>query len=180
MRTGEVYTPPAADPPQYLNIPPGTAVADRERLRALNDDAKKEWQILEHARRIAINQAADAIESVYYTEIEDSDKGLNDVLIRDLLEHIEDRYCTVTQDEIDQNMDLFNRGIDPTLLLAVYTKKLEDCQEFSIYARVPISTELMVTTGTKHAVNCGDFHQAWREWRRTPAADQTLANWKTH
>jgi outer membrane lipopolysaccharide assembly protein LptE/RlpB len=38
----------------------------------------------------------------------------------------------------------------------------------------------MVTTGTKHAVNCGDFHHAWREWRRTPAANQTWANCKTH
>jgi hypothetical protein len=32
----------------------------------------------------------------------------------------------------------------------------------------------------KHAVNCGDFHHAWWEWRRTPTADQTWANWKTH
>ena len=45
-RTGQVYTPPVADPPQYPNIPPGTAVADKEMRRALNDDAKKEWQIL--------------------------------------------------------------------------------------------------------------------------------------
>ncbi|KAL7482171.1 hypothetical protein ACHAW6_007859 [Cyclotella cf. meneghiniana] len=45
---------------------------------------------------------------------------------------------------------------------------------------VPISMELMVTTGTKHAVNCGDFHEAWREWRQTPTADQTWANWMTH
>eukprot|EP00804_Cyclotella_cryptica_P012561 CCRYP_014711-RA/>CCRYP_014711-RA protein AED:0.61 eAED:0.33 QI:0/-1/0/1/-1/1/1/0/407 len=179
-RTGQVYTPPALEPPQYPHIPAGTAVADREHLRALNDNAKKEWQILEHARRIAVNVAAEAIKSVYYAEIEDADEGLNDVLIRDLLEHSEDRYCTITQDEIDKNMELFLRGIDPTLPLAVYTKKQEDCQEFSIDARVPISQELMVTTGTKHAVNCGDFHQAWREWRRTPPANQTWANWKTH
>ena len=45
-RTGQVYTPLAADPPQYPNIPIGNAVADREQLRALSDDAKKEWQIL--------------------------------------------------------------------------------------------------------------------------------------
>eukprot|EP00804_Cyclotella_cryptica_P023861 CCRYP_018685-RA/>CCRYP_018685-RA protein AED:0.12 eAED:-0.15 QI:0/-1/0/1/-1/0/1/0/255 len=77
-------------------------------------------------------------------------------------------------------MELFLRSIDPLLPLAIYTKKQEDCQEFSIDARVPISQELMVTTGTKHAVNCGDYHQAWREWRRTHPANQIWANWKTH
>eukprot|EP00804_Cyclotella_cryptica_P003022 CCRYP_006031-RA/>CCRYP_006031-RA protein AED:0.79 eAED:0.44 QI:0/0/0/0.5/1/1/2/0/224 len=179
-RTGQVYTPPAVDPPQYPNIPPGTAVADRERLRALNDDAKKEWQILEHARRIAVNLASEAIESVYYAEIEDADEGLNDVLIFcELFEHIKDRYCTITQDEIKRNIELFLRGIDPTLPLAIYTKKQKDCQEFLIDAWVPISSELMVTTGTKHAINCGDFHQAWREWQRTPPPNQTWAK-KTH
>jgi hypothetical protein len=76
-------------------------------------------------------------------------------------------------------MDLFNQGINPTLPLAVYTKKQEDCQEFSINARVPISQELMVTKGTKYAINCGDFHHAWREWRRMPAAYQTWDDWKT-
>jgi hypothetical protein len=137
-RTGHIYTPPAAEPPQYPDIHAGTAVAERERLRALNDDAKKEWQILDHARHIVVNQTADAIESVYYAELEDVDEGLHNVLISNLIDHIDDRYCTITQDEIDRNMDVFLRDIDPTLPLAVYTKKQEDCQEFSIDAKVPI------------------------------------------
>jgi hypothetical protein len=29
-RTGQIYDPPATSPPQYPNIPNGTAVADRE------------------------------------------------------------------------------------------------------------------------------------------------------
>ena len=60
-RTGQIYTPPTNNSLQYPIIPPSTAVTDRERLRALNKNAKKEWQILEHARRIAVTQAADAI-----------------------------------------------------------------------------------------------------------------------
>ena len=34
-RTGQVYTPPVVDPLQYPNIPPGTAVANREHLHTL-------------------------------------------------------------------------------------------------------------------------------------------------
>jgi hypothetical protein len=104
---------------------------------------------------------------------------MNNVPIRDFLDYIKDCYCTITQDEIDKNMEVFYKGIDPTLPLAVITKRQEDCQEFYINARVPISQELMMTTGTKDAVNCGDFHQAWQEWRHLTTASQTWANWNT-
>eukprot|EP00804_Cyclotella_cryptica_P024311 CCRYP_020872-RA/>CCRYP_020872-RA protein AED:0.44 eAED:0.44 QI:0/-1/0/1/-1/0/1/0/97 len=31
----------------------------------------------------------------------------------------------------------------------------------------------MVTTGTKHAIQCGAFTDAWKEWNRIPRANQT-------
>ena len=60
-------------------------------------------------------------------------------------------------------MDKFNKGIDPTLPLVVYIQKQETCQEYAQDAKVPISEELMVTTGTKHALQCGGLIQAWCE-----------------
>ncbi|KAL7474109.1 hypothetical protein ACHAW6_000102, partial [Cyclotella cf. meneghiniana] len=59
-------------------------------------------------------------------------------------------------------------------------KKQETCQEFAQDANVPISEELMVTKGTKHALQCGGHTQAWREWRRLPAIQHTWLNWKAH
>eukprot|EP00804_Cyclotella_cryptica_P008231 CCRYP_015154-RA/>CCRYP_015154-RA protein AED:0.47 eAED:0.47 QI:0/-1/0/1/-1/0/1/0/97 len=38
----------------------------------------------------------------------------------------------------------------------------------------------MVTTGTKHAIQCGAFTDAWKEWNRIPRANQTWLAWKTH
>ena len=77
-------------------------------------------------------------------------------------------------------MAKFNEGIDPTLPLAGYTRKQETCQEFAQDANVPISEELMVTTGTKHALQCGSLTQAWCEWRHLPAGQHTWLNWKSH
>ncbi|KAL7474229.1 hypothetical protein ACHAW6_000215 [Cyclotella cf. meneghiniana] len=77
-------------------------------------------------------------------------------------------------------MAKFSEGIDPTLPLAVYTCKQETCQEFAQDANVPISEELMVTTGTKHALQCGGLTQAWREWRHLPAGQHTWLDWKSH
>jgi hypothetical protein len=38
----------------------------------------------------------------------------------------------------------------------------------------------MVTTGTKHALQCGAFTDVWKEWNRIPRANQTWLAWITH
>ncbi|KAL7474049.1 hypothetical protein ACHAW6_000047 [Cyclotella cf. meneghiniana] len=38
----------------------------------------------------------------------------------------------------------------------------------------------MVTTGTKHALQCSGLAQAWRKWRHLPAGQHTWLNWKSH
>ena len=110
------------------------------------------WATYQHVQRIVVNMAVDAIEPVYYAELDNPNKGLNNVSIQDLIDHIHQRYCQIAQDNIDTNMAKFNEGIDPTLPLAVYTRKQETCQGFSQDANVLISKELMVTTDTKHAL----------------------------
>ncbi len=39
---------------------------------------------------------------------------------------------------------------------------------------------MMVTTGTKAALNSGGMELAWREWKRRPVPDQMWNNWKLH
>lgn len=179
QRNGQAFTPPALPPPSYPVIPPGSTVAQREQLKSDNNRANIAWEHYVHVRRIAVNQAAAAIEDVYYAELDDPDEGLNSVEIRDFIDHIRSRYCKISQDEIDANLTKFNEGIDPSMPLAVYTRKQERCQDFANDAEVPISQAAMVTTGTKHALQCGGMTMAWREWKRRPANQQTWANWKT-
>ncbi|KAL7479623.1 hypothetical protein ACHAW6_005348 [Cyclotella cf. meneghiniana] len=38
----------------------------------------------------------------------------------------------------------------------------------------------MVTTGTKHALQCSDFTEAWKEWNRRVNIQKTWPNWKNH
>ena len=49
-----------------------------------------------------------------------------------------------------------------------YIQKQEDCQEFALDGDVPISEETMVTTGTKHILQCGAFTDSWKEWNHVP------------
>ena len=61
--------------------------------------------------------------------LDDPDKGLNDVFIRDLLDLILDCYCHVGKDEINKNMETFMKGSNPSHPLFVYTRKQENCQD---------------------------------------------------
>ncbi|KAL7479002.1 hypothetical protein ACHAW6_004753 [Cyclotella cf. meneghiniana] len=38
----------------------------------------------------------------------------------------------------------------------------------------------MVTTGTKHTLQCGGLMHAWREWLQLSAVQHTWLNWKNH
>ena len=179
-RNGAAFTIPAAEPPTYPVIPIGATVQQREELRAINIAARKAWATYRLVLAITRDQFAAAIDDVYYAVLDDPTEGLNGVDLRTLVQHILTTYAQISQPDLDDNMTEFNIGIDSGLPLAVYTRKQEKCQIFAADAGVPISDELMVTTGSKHALSSGNMTLNWREWKRRPALEHTWANWKLH
>ena len=179
-RNGAAYNPPAGPPPAYPVILPGATTAQREQARAEHAIDVKFWVTAEHGRRIAVNIGSAALEPFVYAELDEPDEGLDDVDIRSLYDHVMDRFANISQTEIDDNLAEFNKGIDPSRTLAVYTRKQELCQEVANDAGVEITESTMVTTGTKHAVAAGGMDEAWKAWIRTATADRTWPNWKTH
>jgi hypothetical protein len=179
-RNGAAFTIPAAEPPTYPVIPIGATVPQREELRAINIAARKAWATYRLVLAITRDQFAAAIDDVYYAVLDDPTEGLNGVDLRTLVQHILTTYAQISQPDLDDNMTEFNIGIDSGLPLAVYTRKQEKCQIFAADAGVPISDELMVTTGSKHALSSGNMTLNWREWKRRPAIEHTWANWKLH
>ena len=179
-RNGAVFTIPAAEPPTYPVIPIGATVQQREELRAINIAARKAWATYRLVLAITRDQFAAAIDDVYYAVLDDPTEGLNGVDLRTLVQHILTTYAQISQPDLEDNMTEFNIGIDSGLPLAVYTRKQEKCQVFAADAGVPISDELMVTTGSKHAIASGNMTLNWREWKRRPANEHTWAHWKIH
>ena len=179
-RNGAAYNPPAAAPPAYPVIPNGATTSQREELRATNATANMYWNKAVHAKRLAVNIGAQALEQFVYAELDDPDEGLNGVEIMILYNHVMDRFASISQLEIDSNMTEFMEQMDPTTTLAVYNRRQERCQEIAQDARVPISEATMVTTGTKHAVATGGMEETWKLWKRIPTLQQTWNRWKSH
>jgi hypothetical protein len=121
-----------------------------------------------------------AINNIYYTVLDDPTKGLKAVNLRTLVMHILTTYAQISQPDLDDNMTKFHSGINSGLPLAIYTRKQEKCQVFAANAGVPISDKTMITTGTKHALACGNITLVWCKWKCCPIIDHTWPNWKAH
>jgi hypothetical protein len=160
QRNSAAFTILAAAPPAYPIIVIGATTAKHEKQRANNISACKVWSTYMIVSPSHGTFAA-SINDIYYAALNDPNEGLNAVTLQQLITHIHTTYAQISQPDINNNVTDFNQGIDPNLPLAVYTCKQEKCQTFAQDAGVPISKEMMVTTSTKHALNCGNMMLAW-------------------
>jgi hypothetical protein len=177
---GAAFTIPAATPPAYPVIMAGATTAKCKEQRANNISVCKAWSTYMIVHTITRDQFAASINDVYYAALNDPTEGLNAVTLRQLITHIRTMYTQISQPDLDNSVTDFNQGIDPNLTLAIYTRKQEKCYTFAQDAGVPISKKMMVTTGTKHALNCENMTIAWQEWKHCPLLEHTWNNWKDH
>jgi hypothetical protein len=177
---GEAFNIPHVEPPAYPVIPAGATTANCKELRATNAAACKAWNTYKIVLTITRNQFAAAINNVYYAILDKPTVGLNAIDLRTLVMHILNTYAQISHPDLDDNMTEFYSCIDSGLALSVYTRKQEKCQVFTANAGVPISDKTMVTTGTKHALVCGNMTLAWHEWKHHPILNHTWPNLKAH
>jgi hypothetical protein len=171
---------PHIEPPAYPVIPEGATTADCKELCATNAAACKTWSTYKIVLTITCNQFVAAINNVYYATLDNPTKGLYAVNHRTLVMHIFNTYSQISQPDLDDNMTKFHSSIDSSLPLAIYTRKQEKCQAFAANSGVPISDKTIITTGTKHALACGNMTLAWRKWKRCPIINHTWPSWKAH
>ncbi len=160
-QNGAPFDIPAAEPPLYPVVPAGATTHQCEELRAQNTSECKVWTTYRLVCAITHDQFAAAINNVFYAILDNPIKGLNGVNLCTLVHHIATMYTQISQPDLDNNLDNFNTGIGLDLPLAIYTRKQKRCQVFALDAAVPISEATMVTTGTKHALTCGNMTMAW-------------------
>jgi hypothetical protein len=122
---------------------------------------------------ITQDQFAASINNVYYATLDDPTEGLSTVILRQLVTRICTTYAQIIQPDFNDNVTNFKQGINPNIPLTIYMCKQEKCQTFAQDADVLISEEMMVTTGTKHALNCEKMMLAWQEWKCYPFLDHT-------
>jgi hypothetical protein len=163
-QNGAPFDIPATEPPLYPIVPASTTAHQQMELRAQNTPARKAWTTYRLVHTITQGRFAVTINNVFYAILDNPIKGSNSVDLCTLVHHIATTYAQISQPNLGNNLAAFNTGIDPGLPLAIYTRKQEHCQVFALDVAVPISKTTMVTTGTKHALKCGNMTMTWHEW----------------
>ena len=87
------------------------------------------WAKYIHTGCVSVNIIAAAFNVWVLTALEDPDKGLNGVTIRDVYDYVMEIYATISQAEVDNNLNKFNKPIDASRNIAVYIQKQELFQE---------------------------------------------------
>jgi hypothetical protein len=172
---GEAFTIPAAAPPAYHVIVAGTTTANRKEQHANNISACKAWSTYMIIHTLTRNQFAAFVNDVYHAALDDPTEGLNTVTLKQLVTHIA-LHMHRSANLISTTISQFQQGINPNLPLAIYRRKQEKCYTFAPDAGVLISEEMMVMTGTKHTLNCGNMTLAWQEWKYCPLLYHTWNN----
>ena len=131
-----------------------------------------------HTGRIAINIEATTFDNWVLVTFEDPNEGLIRVTFRDIYVYVMGNYATISQAEVDANLDTFNEPSNASRTLAVYICKQELCQEMAEYVHLPIAESTMVITGTKHVVATGGMDDVWCVRMRLPNDQQIWVRWK--
>ena len=72
---------------------------------------------------IAANSGAAAFKYFVIAELDDPNKGLNNVDICCLFDHVMGRFVTILQSKTNKNLAKFNKSTNHSRTLAVYTRK---------------------------------------------------------
>ena len=82
------------------------------------------WYKYVHTGRITVNIGAAAFHSWVLVALEDPNEGINGVTVRDVYDYVTGN-ATISQAEVDDNLNKFNEPIDTSQTLAVYIRKQE-------------------------------------------------------
>ena len=177
-RNGDFYNPPPNAPTAYPNTLPRANTAKRERLRAKHKVLYVHWAKYVHTGRIKVSIWAAAFDEWVLVALKEPNEGLNGFTIHGVYDYFMGNYVTISQADVDANLDTFNEPIDASHTLAVYIRKQELCQEMAEYAHVPITKATIVTTDTKHSVATSGMDDACSVWMRLPNNQHTWVRWK--
>ena len=98
-------------------------MAKYERLQSKHKVLYVQWTKYVHTGYISITIGDAAFNEWVLAAHEEPGKGLTGVTIRDVYHYVMGNYATISQAEIDANLDTFNKPIDASRTIAIYIRK---------------------------------------------------------
>ncbi|CAB9513751.1 hypothetical protein SEMRO_610_G175150.1 [Seminavis robusta] len=168
-----------AHPGARPNIPPGATAAQIQNEVANHQYDLQEFQVFQSTEKALLKLAMQATEEVYYKALEDPEEGYSHVRYIDFVEHLQETYGQLTNDDLDKNIERMNTKWSPNDPIEQLFNQINDAQAFA-RGHDEITDRSALRAGLKNLENSGVFPLALKDWRAKPTPQQTWANFQTH
>ena len=169
------------DPGEYdLTIPPNANQNLRNRREAQHTALKAAWDTTRAAQLALKNLIVQAVDDAYLAELYNPDEGDLTATPELMLTHLFDRYGNIAEHIIQDNKATIDEPFDPAQPFAVYTRRIEHCQQLATDKGTPYTDAQLVQIGIMAITKTGLFNDDYLRWRQLGAAQHTWANFKSH
>jgi hypothetical protein len=121
-----------------------------------------------------------AVDVSFLTILEDPIMGFADIAVIDMLDHLNDEYGQITNEELEKNRTELSNPWNPDLAIEGLWVRIQEVQRYAITAGETISdaTAIRLTLPVLEAT--GVFSHATEQWREKDEEGLTLDAFKTH
>ncbi|CAB9531890.1 unknown protein [Seminavis robusta] len=137
-----------------------------------------EFQLFQSTEKALLRKTMEAVEEVYYKSLQDPDEGYSTLSYNDLIVHLNEQYGTLTNDDLDKNIDRMNAKWTPTQPIEQLFHQINDARSFA-RDHDNITERATIRSALKNLENSGVFTLALKEWRNKAEDDQTWTNLQT-
>jgi hypothetical protein len=172
---------PWMDPPNPGPLPIIPAAATQIAIRALerqHEESLRMWRTYTTVQDAIKAQIVQAINPIWIETLNNRYTGYAGVTMRDLLNHLYDRYGAITAHDLEENDKHFRHEYDPSQPIETLYKQLDDAMLYAD-AGHQAYTAIQITNNAYNLVaRTGLFKRACRDWRARDPADKTWPNFK--
>jgi hypothetical protein len=156
----------------------GTAIQIGAAIRD-HTEALRLWREYKNVDAALKQQLISTVDCLYVRTLQHRHTGFANVTTRALIRHLLATYGNITPQDLAHNDAKFRAAYDPSQPIETLFSQIEDTMDFADAGGSPYTATQIVTNAYSIVFTTGLFPEACREWRRSPAADQTWAIFKT-
>lgn len=182
-------TPAAAPAPIVFDVPinpgpsathaagaTGAQIAEGNRLHGIDAAEFKTYLTTEASLK---QQLLVAVPEVFYEVLGDDEVGYSNVTTKEILDHLDNTYGILTEDDIDKNLKLMHSPWSIQDPIETLFTRLKNCMTFAATAE-PIPESSAVRAGLQILEATNQFPIACQEWRDKTTPNKTMRNFITH
>ena len=169
-----------ANPGATATIPAGSTGPQIAAIERLFKQQTVIYQTYRNVDAALQQQILAAVPRKYLKALYHRTTGFMGVTARQMLEHLQRNYGTISTSQYTTNDERFRTPYDPNEPIEDLFERIDDAIEFADKGAIPYTAPQIVKNAYNLLFASGLFTDACREWKKKPAADQTYANLQTH